>query len=32
MKRPSNDTLDEILWKVGILAVFAVIILIELNK
>lgn len=32
MRKPDPRTLDEILWKVGILAVFAVIILIELNK
>ncbi len=32
MKPPTNDILEEILWKIGVLAVLAVIILIELTK
>jgi hypothetical protein len=32
MRKPDPHTLDEILWKIGILAFLAVFILIELNK
>ena len=32
MPKPNPELLDEILWKVGILAVLAVVLLIELTK
>jgi hypothetical protein len=32
MRKPDPELLDEILWKIGVLAVLVVIILIELTK